>query len=135
MLEYRFVRQPNSLFACFSGNMHAFIYYDLNENQAVTLAIEYGPIDVGRLTATEMVLDAVEDVWSTPRGEDPEVKDGLNRWRAALVVIQRAHGQAVRDLVERYGSDPIGAKTVDLWEADDLQHEEMITQTLDEAGE
>ena len=92
-------RQPNGLFARFSGIVDHFTHLDLTEDEALEVCAEYG---CSQGEARAKVDAGIRDLkpWTvTPGG-------GLERWEHCLGVIERVHGDGDRLEAQRVGESP-----------------------------
>lgn len=85
-MDFRIVRQPNGLFARFSDTDRNFTRYNMNAEEAEQYCRNDG---LSAHAASAEVLLGAED-------RDPDqpgrIGSGLDRWEAALRIIEVAHG-------------------------------------------
>ena len=108
-MAWRIVRQPNGLLARFSDVVDIFTHYDLTEQEALEVCVEFGGCT--RPEAREKVRRGLEDY--APMREDGSVSDEpsgdpekLARWRDCLATIRAIKGAADADWFADWCSRP-----------------------------
>lgn len=94
-MAWRFVRQPDGKLARWSDIVDAFTHYDLDEPDAIGVALS----DCGLGAALSKIKRAQDDEEPWKEG----VKgDGLSRWRDCVETMERVHvpEQARKNLAE-----------------------------------
>lgn len=88
-MGWRIVRQPNGRLARFSDVVDNFTNYNMTEDEAIDLCLDY----MGRGDAREKVRRGIEDEPIPPFLEASGRGDGLDRWRDCLDTIRAIHGE------------------------------------------
>jgi hypothetical protein len=94
-MAWQFVKQPNGLFARFSGIVDSFTHVNLSEAQAIDLCEEDHGMSLS--SAQLKVLSAVDDIkpWTKEKGS------GHDRWESAIEMIRLVSGEdALQELMK-----------------------------------
>lgn len=105
-MAWRYIRQPNGRYAIFSEIVDHFTWLDLPPETAIDVGMQDYHID--RATGLEKLAKAALDL-------DPRtnvIGDGLRRWREALEIIRRVHGDTEADSIPAAIDLPTPADTL-----------------------
>lgn len=92
-MAWRFVKQPNGLLARFSEVVDDFTDYDMSELEATEVTMSL--YNCNETAALQKVAYGTNDAPIPGFIESSGRNDGLDRWRDAIEIIKRVHGEEV----------------------------------------